>query len=335
MRNRRASILLNLTMAALLMVIVVACSNRSDSDGTTRGRPKILLLLGVYNNAFFKKIEEGFRAGMTEQLKRNYKLDVRYCSKPSDVDYQRSGLDHYFAEYVAGRKDPRLKAVVLVPAASDDEITAQIKQLRDANVPVVIVDLRIKPEALLAAHTDCSAYIGTQNRDGGALAAQQMAKRLPKGGAILMLNGMTSMVASGDRRFGFIDRLTKLGRQNSVQYKITERNANFLRTDAQSIVDGLLNTDQEFDGIFAANDEMALGALEALRQKNSEGKTIVIGFDATQEAVNAVDDGRLAATIAQDPIGMGQRAADTVDKLIKHEPVEKEQILSPTVVTHG
>jgi ribose transport system substrate-binding protein len=273
------------------------------------------------------------------------------------VDYQRIGLNHYLADYVVGQKNPRLKAVILVPAASGDEITAQIKQLREANVPVVIVDLRITEDALLRAHTDYSAYIGSQNREGGALAAEQMAKRLPNGGAILMLNGLTTMAASGDRRAGFIDKLTKLGKQNSVQYKITERSANFLRIDAQNTVYGLLKAGQKFDGIFAANDEMALGALEAIHQSssesdegnrknsntvngkesssvNSDDKTIVIGFDATAEAVKAVNDGRLAATIAQDPVGMGQRAAETADKLIKHEPVEKEQILSPKILVH-
>jgi ribose transport system substrate-binding protein len=243
-------------------------------------------------------------------------------------------LDHYFAKYVSGQKDPTLKAVIVVPAGSGDEITAQIKALRDRQVPVVIVDLRIQPEALLRAHTDYSAYIGSQNRDGGVLAAQQMAKRLPKGGNILILNGLTSMQASNDRRSGFTETLIKLAKQGSVEYKITERPANFLRNDAQSTVAGLLSTGQKFDGIFAANDEMALGALEALRH-DSEDKTVVIGFDAIQEAVKAVDDGRLAATIAQDPVAMGQRAADTADKLIKHEPVEKEQILAPEVVTQS
>jgi ribose transport system substrate-binding protein len=337
MRNQFASRLLILIAAPLFMFIGTACGQK-DAGGNTvaeRDRPRILLLLNVRNNEFFRKIEDGFISGMSPEMKSHYKLDVRYCSKPSDITYQRTELESYIANYVAGQNDPPLKAVIIAPAGSGDEITAQIKQLRDRGLPVVIVDLRIKADALSRAHTDYSAYIGSQNRDGGILAADQMAKCLPMGGSILLLNGVTGMEAANDRRIGFTDRLTKLGKANSVQYKITERTANFLRSEGQSTVDGLLSMGQKFDGIFAANDEMALGALEALRQKNTQGKPIVIGFDAIQEAREAIDDGRLSATIAQDPVGLGEKAAQTVERLFKHESVEKEQILPPKAITRG
>jgi ribose transport system substrate-binding protein len=75
-----------------------------------------------------------------------------------------------------------------------------------------------------------------------------------------------------------------------------------------------------------------LGAVEALRQSKKEKKTIVIGFDATQEAVKAVADGKMIATIAQDPVELGSKAAVTIAALMKGQTVEKDQLLSPKVV---
>jgi ribose transport system substrate-binding protein len=312
------------------VAVFAGCSSQQTS--TTKDKPVVLLLLNTYDNEFFRKIEEGFRAGMPQDLKDNCQVDVRYCSKVSDVSYQRRELDHYFSSFVAGRSTPQLKGLAIVPAGSNDEVTLQIKQLKDNHVPVVVVDLRIKPEAFARAHTDYDSYIGSRNKDGGVLAGEQMAKYLPKGGNVLVLNGMTGMEASIDRRNGFVEKLTELGKKNGVTYKIVERTGNFVRGEGQSIVDGLLSMGQQPDGIFAANDEMALGALEALRQSKKDKKTIVIGFDATQEAVKAVADGKMIATIAQDPVGLGSKAAETISALMKGQTVEKDQLLSPKVI---
>jgi ribose transport system substrate-binding protein len=295
-------------------------------------QPIILLVLKDYNNEFFRKIDEGFRSGMPEDLKKNYRLDVRYGSSWTDLSYERRQLDQYFADYVSRQKEPRLKAVVITAGSSNDELTAEIKQLRDNHVVVVLADQRINPEALKRANTDYDAFIGTRNMEGGVLAANELVKHLPSGGTVLVLNGTTGVRAAIDRRLGFLNRLAELSKQNGSHYKLIERTANFTRSEAQSTLDGLLSMGQQPEGIFAANDEMALGALEALRQKKSAHKTVVVGFDAIQEAVSAVKDGRLAATIAQDPVGIGKRSAITVEKLLNHEPIEKDQFLSPKMV---
>jgi ribose transport system substrate-binding protein len=334
MWNRSAPTLLVLLTAVLVMIVSASCDERANVHIAKTERPKILLLLNVNSNEFFRKIEEGFRQGMSPEMRRDYQLDVRYCVKPADVGYQRNVLEHYFADCVEGQKDPSLKAVVMTPAGSGDEVTAQIKQLRDKNIPVVLVDLRIQPAALSRAHTDYSAYIGSQNRDGAILAADEMARCLPEGGSILVLNGVPSMQVAKERRAGFIDRLAEIGKEGQTPYKITEKSADFLRAQAQSTVTELLTMGQSYEGIFAANDEMALGALEALRLKHNQSKVVIIGFDAIEEATKAVKDGGLAATIAQDPAGMGQRAAQTVEKLFQNKPVEKEQILPPKAITN-
>jgi ribose transport system substrate-binding protein len=325
-------LMLVLALTLLLPFAISSCTRQSNAPPPPE-KPIILLLLKDYNNEFFRKIDEGFRAGMPDDLKNNYDLEVRYASSWTDLAYERRQLDRYLSDYVLGRQEPRLKAVVVTAGSSNDELTSEIKQLRDNHVIVVLADQRINPEALKRANADYDAFIGTLNKAGGVLAADQIAKHLPNGGTVLVLNGATGVRAAIDRRQGFIERLAELGKQNGTKYKVVERTANFTRSEAQSTLDGMLSMGQQPDGIFAANDEMALGALEALRQKKSAHKTVVVGFDAIQEAVAAVKDGRMAATIAQDPVGIGKKSAIAVDRLFKHERIDKDQFLSPKAVS--
>jgi len=333
MSRRIFSTLFLCIAAGLVMTLSLSCDQPQTAHVAKPERARVLLLLNVKSNEFFRKIEEGFRKGMSPKMQSDCQLDVHYCLKPSDVAFQRSVLDRYLSDYVNGQDNPSLKAVVMTPAGSGDEVTADIKQLRDKNIPVVLVDLAITPAALQRAHTDYSAYIGSQNREGAILAADEMAKCLPEGGSILVLNGVPGMEVAKERRIGFTQRLAEIGKQGQMPFKVTEKTADFLRSQARSTMDELVTEGQNFDGIFAANDEMALGALEALRQRHMQSKVVMIGFDAIEEATKAVADGRMAATIAQDPVGMGQRAAQTVENLLQNKPVEKEQRLPPKVVS--
>ncbi len=331
-RRRAVSTIFLTSAAGLLMILCASCDKPSSPTVSKPERPRVLLLLNVKSNEFFRKIEEGFRLGMPPEMQRDYQLDVRYCLKPSDVAFQRDVLDRYLADFVNGQTAPTLKAVVLTPAGSGDEVTAQIKQLRDKNIPVVLVDLPIKAAALERAHTDYDAFIGSQNRNGAKLAADEMARRLPEGGSILVLNGPPGMEVAKERRLGFTERLAEIGKDGQMPFKVTEKTADFLRSQARSTVEGLV-PGQTFDGIFAANDEMALGALEGLHKKNVQNKVVLIGFDAIQEATKAIDVGAMEATIAQDPVGMGERAAVTVYKLCNKKAVEKDQLLPPRLIT--
>lgn len=321
-------------LITLLMACTISCSACKHESHTAKApQPVILVMLYEYNNDFFRKIDEGFESALPATLKNNYRIDIRYGSAESAISYQRDVLDQYMAEYLLPDKKPELAAVVITPAGTSDEITAEIKQLKDNHVPVIDVDCKIDSESLKRAKTDCDAFIYTQNEAGGVLAANELAKHLPHGGRILLLNGIMGNVNAIARRTGFVQRLKEIEHKQSGHYVVTERTANWSRSDARSIVDNLLGMGQTFDAIFAANDEMALGAVEALRHApDLATKPIVIGFDAIKEAVTAIRKGQMVATIAQDPVGMGERAAIAVAKILRHEAVEKDQMLLPKVV---
>ena len=101
---------------------------------------------------------------------------------------------------------------------------------------------------------------------------------------------------------------------------VSKQTANFNRSEGMSVMENMLQANPDIQGVFAHNDEMALGAVEAIGGK----ELIVIGFDATDDALTAVSAGKMAATVAQKPDLMGATAVETAIKLIAGETVEKE-----------
>lgn len=313
------------TLMCAILFLCVGCSDRNE-------KPVALLLLKAMDNPFFQDIEQGVRASWGADSK-SPSLHVRAGAKEGDVSGQRQVLEEYIARYVEGRKHPILVGVLLTPSASGTELTSYIKQLRDRKIPVILIDTKISEDALAKSNTDYSVYIGSSNRQGGELAAQVLIQLLPTGGDVLLLNGVDGHETAQERRSGFIAQLEAKSKADPVMYQIVERTCNWRRTEAQSTVDGLLAMGRTFDGIFAANDEMALGAIEALRQNEGVKRpSAVIGFDAIDEARVAVKEGRLSATIAQDPYFMGQKAAEALFALVRGEVPPKNEIVPVKIV---
>ena len=100
---------------------------------------------------------------------------------------------------------------------------------------------------------------------------------------------------------------------------VSKQTANFNRSEGMSVMENMLQANPAIQGVFAHNDEMALGAVEAIGNK----KILVVGFDATDDAVAAVKVGKMAATVAQKPNLMGETAVETAIQILQGETVEK------------
>lgn len=107
--------------------------------------------------------------------------------------------------------------------------------------------------------------------------------------------------------------------------------ANFDRAEGMSVMENILQSDSSIKGVFAHNDEMALGALQAIAATGKDIK--VVGFDATDDAVDAVKAGKMTATVAQKPDLMGETAIQTAIQLIAGEEVEKSLPVEVELIT--
>lgn len=285
----------------------------------------VLLVLKTQDNPFFQAMEAGVRAALQSDSVRA-ELLVRAGTKEGDVSTQRQVLQQAYLQYVAQQTVTKLRGVLLTPAGSESELVTEIRQLRQAGVPVVLLDTRISDEALRGARTDVDAFVGSNNEDGGRMAAVFIESRAASG-TVLLLNGVDGQETARARRDGFVSEMAKARRQ------VVERTANWRRDEARSAVAGITALGRRFSAVFAANDEMALGAAEGLRQAGVDSSVVLVGFDAIPEAQQAVRDGAMTATVAQDPAAMGKRGVEILHDIKSGRAVVRDQFVPVRLLT--
>ena len=148
---------------------------------------------------------------------------------------------------------------------------------------------------------------------------------LGEGAVVAELEGVTGASAAIDRSAGF---------HNIADAKlkvVARQTANFARAEGMSVMENMLQANPDIQGVFAANDEMALGAMEAI---SGAGKSImVVGFDATDDAIASIKAGQMAGTIAQQPDLIGSTAVENAIKLIGGEKIPSTIPVEVTLIT--
>ena len=279
-----------ITLSLIVSIALYSCSPVENKNG------EILLLLKTLDNPFFLEIQRGVTYETSKKYP-TYKLSVKSGKYESDTETQRRILE----SYISAKKDV-LKGVIITPSGSQSELVRQIKKLNDLNIPVILVDTNIDSESLSKAGAHYSYYVGSDNFYGGQLAGEYLSNHLSKGDNVLIINGPNNHETAIKRRYGFVNALNK-------QVKIIERTANWRKDEARKSVSSLISSGEGIDAIFAANDNMALGAIEAFRTIGRDKPLpLIVGFDAIDDAVKAIDDGKLSATIKQQPYKMGVKA---------------------------
>jgi ABC-type sugar transport system substrate-binding protein len=218
------------------------------------------------------------------------------------------------------------KGIVISPNEVDAMAPA-IKAAIDAGVPVVTIDRRVdKVEGILA-------HVGADNVKGGEAQGELVMKLFPDGAKIVNLQGQPGASPAIDRNKGLHNVLDKAG----DKYKIVfEQTANFARDKGLSVTEAALaGMAEPPDVIVAANDDMALGAMEAVKARGLEGKVAILGFDALPEALAAVRDGKLTATIEQFPGGQSAQAVQILLDKVKNgkDPASNLVLLTPIAIT--
>ncbi len=216
---------------------------------------------------------------------------------------------------------------ILISPNEVDAMGPAIMGAIEAGVPVVTIDRRVdKVEGILA-------HVGADNVKGGEAQGELVVKLFPDGAKVMNLQGQPGSSPAIDRNQGVHNVLDKM----ADKYKfVFEQTANFARDKGLSVTEaGLAGMAEPPDVIVAANDDMALGAMEAVKARGLEGKIAIIGFDALPEAIAAVKDGRLTATIEQLPGGQSSKAFQILLDKVKNnkDPENRLILLTPIAIT--
>ncbi len=199
--------------------------------------------------------------------------------------------------------------IVLLNPVDSDSAIASVMIANASDLPVITVDR-------VANGGDVVSHIASDNVAGGEMAAKYLIDKLSGKGNIVELEGIAGSSATRDRGQGFEN-----GIKNSQFDLVAKQSADFDRTKGLSVMENIIQSKGHIDAVFAQNDEMALGAQKALEDANMDD-VLVVGFDATDDAVEAVKDGKMAATVAQQPILIGEVAVDAIDKFLNGEKIE-------------
>jgi ABC-type sugar transport system substrate-binding protein len=218
-------------------------------------------------------------------------------------------------------------AGIVISPNDVDALAPALQEAVDAKIPVVTFDRRVNKVPGILAH------VGADNVKGGEAQGQVIEKLFPDGATVMNLQGQSGSSPAIDRNKGLHNVLD----QAKDKYKIVfEDTAAFARDKGLSVTESALaGMPKPPDVISCANDDMALGALEALRARNLIGKVKLIGFDALPEALGQIKAGNMTATIEQLPGGQVRGAMETLVAYLRDgkKPDQQVTLLTPIAIT--
>ncbi|KOV94436.1 transporter [Streptomyces sp. NRRL B-3648] len=294
-------------LAAVVTVAVVGATSFLHGGSPSSANPKLGLSLSTLNNPFFVQIRSGAQAE-AERLG----VDLTVTDAQNDASQQANQLQNFTGS--------KLDGIIVNPVDSDaagNSVTAAGK----AGIPVVAVDRGVNKASV-------DTLVASDNVAGGELAAKTLAEKLGGRGRIVVLQGQAGTSAARERAAGFARGL----RAYPGIRVLAQQPADFDRTKGLDVMSNLLQAHPDVQGVIAANDEMALGAVKALGSK--AGRSVqVVGFDGTPDGLKAVEGGTLYASVAQQPSQLGRIAVDNALKAIRGEKVEPTVKVPVKVVT--
>jgi inositol transport system substrate-binding protein len=219
-------------------------------------------------------------------------------------------------------------ALGIILAPNDvNALTPGVEEVIKAGIPIVTLDRRVDHTSVAVPH------VGADNVAGGRLMAQWVIDSFPNGARVLLITGQLGSSPSIDRTRGIKETLEAAG----AKYKIVaEQSGTWKREQGLTVTQNVLTSlgAQSLQAVVAESDEMALGALEALRSSAVSGVK-VIGFDATPEALKLVRSGDMAATVEQSPINQARTALrQLVARIRQHTPMPGASI-APLLITQA
>lgn len=280
--------LLSLATAALFLV---GCEQAFTLEGedanvqeVTQKAPSELVVgvsISTLNNPFFVSLEEGINNLAEENGTKIKSLDAQ-----NDTAKQTNDVDDLIQQGVD---------ILLINPVDSSAITPAVESANAKGIPVITIDRSSESGKILA-------LVASDNVEGGEMAAEYIKQISGENVETVQLEGVPGASASRERGKGFMNIA-----EESLNV-IDSQTANFDRAEGLTVMENMLQANPSIKAVFAQNDEMALGAIEAIKAAGLSGSIQVVGFDGTEDGINSVKTGVLSATVAQQPEEMGRLA---------------------------
>jgi ribose transport system substrate-binding protein len=289
--------------AGLSVLAAAAVSTAAWADGET-----IAVFTKNQTNPYFQAVRVGADAAAKVL---NVKTLHYIPTKPDSIPEQMSQIE----DVVVKKPD----AIVFTPV-DYKALVPGVEKINAANIPVVNITDRSSAGKFVA-------FVGADDYSTGLETARYLLKSLNGRGNFIILEGVKGALTNTDRVRGFNDAL----KENPGAKVLASQPANYQRLQALQVMENLLQSHPQIDGVLAANDAMAMGAIEALEGTNRTAK--VIGINGTKEAVDAIKAGKLLASGDYNGFLQGCIGTIIATRTLRRQPVVSEIVLKPTVVS--
>ncbi|OCA85914.1 D-ribose ABC transporter substrate-binding protein [Bacillus sp. FJAT-27225] len=295
---------LALLILSLSLLLLGACSMQPPEWAKPAKKDdvkdiKIGLSVSTLNNPFFVSLKDG-----VEKEAKELGVEVRVVDAQNDSAKQINDVEDLIQQGVD---------LLLINPTDSAAISTAVESANAIGIPVVTLDRS-------AEKGKVETLVASDNIKGGEMAAEYIVEKLGENAKVAELEGVPGASATRERGKGF---------HNIADEKldvVAKQSADFDRTKGLTVMENLLQANPDIQAVFAHNDEMALGAIEAI---NSSGKDImVLGFDGNDDALNAIKAGNMEATVAQQPELMGKLAVEAGIDVVQGKKIE-ENIPAP------
>ena len=257
--------------------------------------------LSTLNNPFFISVKDGI-----VDLAEEKGSEVKVLDAQDDTSKQSNDIDDLIQQGVD---------ILLINPVDSSAISPAVEAANGAGIPVITIDRS-------SEGGDVITLVASDNVEGGKIAAQYIEEISGKQAKVAELEGIPGASATNERGQGFDDYA------KDALDVVDKQTASFDRAKGLTVMENMLQANPEIQAVFAQNDEMALGAIQAIQAAGKTGEIQVVGFDGTDDGLAAIEAGTLSATVAQQPAEMGKLAMQAAFDHFAGKDVEKS-ISSP------
>ena len=298
MKKTLRSVIL-LVLALSMLLALTACSTSQKSDKVK---------IGVTLMDFSTEFGIGLKDYMTAKADAMGDVELTVVDAGGDAAKQLQQVETFISQ--------KVDAIIMQPQ-EQEACSPAIDKAKAAGIPI------INCNSLTITEPD--AYVGSNDSESAEIAMTYIAEQLGGKGNVLMMHGHPGQTAEVKRTEGAMDILA----QNP-----DKQTADWDRAEAMTLMENWIQAyGDQINAVFCQNDEMALGALNALVQAGKKDNVLVVGVDAIDDALQSVKDGKMDATVYQDCKGQAEGAIEAAYKLAKGESVEKEILIPFILVT--
>jgi len=303
-----------MVMVTILVVSVfTGCTSKTDATGDTASTEKEVLKIGFMNT----NLSNEYQVAMLEAARESATelgIELIEYDGQGDASKQITQMEQLIAQQV--------DAIVMAPYDKDATAPAVIKA-KEANIPLIIVN------STVINMDEATAFVGSDDTISGSMAMEKMAEEIEYKGDIMMIRGPIGNSAEVGRTKGITKTLEKYP---DIQIVVDEP-ADWDRQKAMRLVENKIQSGLDLAGIVAQNDEMALGALLAVSASGKLDTIKIIGIDAIPDALTAVENGEMIATVFQDAKAQASTALEVAVKAANGKDVESKYMVQFKLVT--